>query len=130
MQELYEANYPIEKIRLVDKYNADDETSMRDNNSSCFDFRFISNTTKVSKHGFGLAVDINTLYNPYIKVVNGKRILEPATAEKYNDKSKKFSYKIEKKIFAINCLKSTDLNGEANRKTEKIISILKFRIEL
>ena len=95
-QKLYEANYPIEKIRLVDEYNADDETSMRDNNSSCFNFRFISNTTKVSKHGLGLAVDINTLYNPYVKVVNGKKILEPATAEKYTDRSKKFSYKIEK----------------------------------
>ena len=95
-QKLYEANYPIEKIRLIDEYNADDETSMRDNNSSCFNFRFISHTNKVSKHGLGLAVDINTLYNPYVKVVNGKRILEPATAEKYTDRSKKFSYKIEK----------------------------------
>ena len=60
-QKLYAANYPIEKIRLVDEYDADDERSMRDNNSSCFNFRFISHTTKVSKHGLGLAVDINTL---------------------------------------------------------------------
>lgn len=92
---LYEANYPIEKIRLVDEYNADDETSMRDNNSSCFNFRFISHTTKVSKHGLGLAVDINTLYNPYTKVVDGKRILEPATAGAYVDRTKNFPYKID-----------------------------------
>ncbi len=92
---LYEAGYPIEKIRLVDEYNADDETSMRDNNSSSFNFRFISHTTKISKHGLGLAVDINTLYNPYIKEVNGKRILEPATAEDYIDRSKDFPYKID-----------------------------------
>ena len=62
---LYDAGYPIEKVRLVDEYGADDETSMRDNNSSSFNFRFISHTTKISKHGLGLAVDINTLYNPY-----------------------------------------------------------------
>ena len=31
---LYESDYPIEKIGLVDEYNADDEMSMRDNNSS------------------------------------------------------------------------------------------------
>ena len=74
-QKLYAANYPIEKIRLVDEYDADDELSMRDNNSSCFNFRFISHTTRVSKHGLGLAVDVNTLYNPYTKVVDGKRIL-------------------------------------------------------
>lgn len=33
-QTLYEAGYPIEKIRLVDEYDAEDERSMRDNNSS------------------------------------------------------------------------------------------------
>ena len=93
-QKLYAANYPIEKIRLVDEYNADDETSMRDNNSSCFNFRFISHTTRVSKHGLGLAVDINTLYNPYVKEVDGKKILVPATAEKYTDRTKNFNYKI------------------------------------
>ena len=74
-QKLYLANYPIEKIKLVDEYNADDELSMRDNNSSCFNFRFISHTKKVSKHGLGLAMDINTLYNPYVKEVDGKKIL-------------------------------------------------------
>ena len=93
---LFEAGYPIERVRLVDEYDADDETSMRDNNSSCFNFRFITHSTKISKHGLGLAVDINTLYNPYIKTVNGKNILEPATAEPYIDRAKDFPYKIEK----------------------------------
>ena len=92
---LYEAGYPIEKVRLVDEYDADDETSMRDNNSSSFNFRFISHTTKISKHGLGLAVDINTLYNPFVKEVNGKKILEPATAGEYTDRSKEFPYKID-----------------------------------
>ncbi|MBQ7154303.1 MAG: M15 family metallopeptidase [Synergistaceae bacterium] len=92
---LYEAGYPIEKVRLVDEYDADDETSMRDNNSSSFNFRFISHTTKVSKHGRGLAVDINTLYNPYVKEVNGKLNIEPATAGEYTDRTKEFPYKID-----------------------------------
>ncbi len=95
-RELYDAGYPIEKMRLVDEYQADDEASMEDNNSSCFNFRFISHTTKVSKHGLGLAVDINTLYNPYIKVVKGERVLEPVTAEEYLDRDKEFDYKISK----------------------------------
>ena len=93
-RELYKAKYPIEKIRLVDEYDADDETSMRDNNSSSFNFRFISHTTRVSKHGLGLAIDINTLYNPYTKVVDGKRIIEPATGEPYLDRDANFPYKI------------------------------------
>ena len=94
-QKLYAANYPIEKIKLVDEYNADDETSMRDNNSSCFNFRFITHTKRISKHGLGLAVDINTLYNPYIKYTDNGKILEPSTAEKYLDRSKDFNYKID-----------------------------------
>ena len=94
-KKLYQSNYPIEKIRLMDEYNADDETGMRDNNSSCFNFRFISHSKKVSKHGLGLAVDINTLYNPYHKFVDGKEIIEPATGKDYLDRKKKFPYKID-----------------------------------
>ncbi|MGN1281566.1 MAG: M15 family metallopeptidase [Succinivibrio sp.] len=97
---LYEAGYPIEKVRLVDEYDADDELSMRDNNSSSFNFRFISHTTKVSKHGLGLAVDINTLYNPYVKVVGGKTIVEPETALEYTDRGRDFLYKIDENDLA------------------------------
>ncbi|MBQ9403662.1 MAG: M15 family metallopeptidase, partial [Synergistaceae bacterium] len=43
-----------------------------------------------------VAVDINTLYNPSVKTVDGKLIIEPATAKEYTDRSKSFPYKIEK----------------------------------
>ena len=94
LRKLYEAGYPIERMRLMDEYDADDETAMRDNNSSCFNFRFISHTTRVSKYGLGLAVDINTLYNPYTKMADGVRIVEPATGEAYLDREADFPYKI------------------------------------
>ncbi len=96
LKELYENDYPIEKIRLVDEYDADDELSMEDNNSSSFNFRFIPRTKKISKHGRGLAVDINPLYNPYItKSDTGLRV-EPVNAEPYADRDKDYDYKIEK----------------------------------
>ena len=94
-KELYESGYQIEKVRLVDEYDADDEASMSDNNSSAFNFRFISHTTKISKHGMGMAVDINTLYNPYVKTVDGELSIEPANAADYVDRSKDFSHKID-----------------------------------
>ena len=94
-KKLYMANYPIEKIRLIDEYDADDETSMSDNNSSCFNFRFISHTTTVSKHGAGLAVDINPRYNPYYKMVKGKPNIEPLNGAPYLDRKKDFPYKID-----------------------------------
>lgn len=96
MEKLYENDYPIEKIRLVDEYDADDELSMEDNNSSCFNFRFVPRTKKVSKHGMGLAVDINTLYNPYITTVDGRQNVDPKGAEPYVDREARFDYKIEK----------------------------------
>ncbi len=94
-KQLYEAGYEIEKIRLIDEYDADDEKSMSDNNSSAFNFRYISYSTKLSKHALGLAVDINTLYNPYVKNVDGRRNVEPANAEKYTDRSIEFPHKID-----------------------------------
>ena len=94
-EELYKADYPIEKVRLVDEYDADDEASMSDNNSSAFNFRFISHTTRISKHGLGMAVDINTRYNPYVKPVDGKLSIEPANGADYVDRSKDFPHKID-----------------------------------
>ena len=93
-KKLFEANYPIEKARLIDEYDADDELSMRDNNSSSFNFRFISFTNRISRHGYGLAVDINPLYNPYIKTVDGKKIIAPDNSADYEDRTKNFPYKI------------------------------------
>ncbi|MEA5004119.1 MAG: M15 family metallopeptidase [Christensenella sp.] len=78
-KELYEAAYPIEKIRLIDEYDAVDEASMTDNNTSSFCYRTISGSSKLSYHARGLAVDVNTLYNPY---VSSKKI-EPAAGKAY-----------------------------------------------
>lgn len=95
LYQLYIHRYPIESIRLIDHWDADDERSMRDNNSSAFNFRFISHTTKVSKHGLGMAVDINPLYNPcHKRLKNGKEVVEPANGRPYLNRSKTFKYKI------------------------------------
>lgn len=84
-RQLYEAGYRIERMVLIDNYDADDETAMRANNSSSFNFRFMTgSTTKISKHGLGLAIDINPLYNPYVKQKDdGTWHIEPATGEPY-----------------------------------------------
>ena len=96
LRQLYEAKYPIQRMVLPDVYDADDETQMRANNSSCFCYRPIAGTTKLSKHARGLAVDINTLYNPYYKDrTDGTRYVQPATAAEYCDRTKSFPYKID-----------------------------------
>lgn len=117
--ELYKANYPIERIRLMDDYNADDEKAMRDNNTSSFNFRFISHSTKVSKHGLGLAVDLNTLYNPFVLTVDGKLHVEPATALKYVDRSKNFDYKIDENDLAYKLFTKHGFEWGGHWKTRK-----------
>lgn len=65
--QLYKMEYPIEKIRLVDEYEADDEQSMADNNSSAFNYRTVEGQDELSKHALGLAIDINPRMNPYVR---------------------------------------------------------------
>lgn len=53
---------------LIDEYDAQDGPSlMRANNSSAFNFRFVAGTGVLSSHSRGMAVDINPLYNPYVR---------------------------------------------------------------
>lgn len=95
--QLYENKYPIEKIKLIDEYEADDHASMRDNNSSGFNFRKIANTNRLSNHSMGRAIDINPLYNPYVRYVNNELVCDPKEGMCYMDRQKEFPYKIDRK---------------------------------
>lgn len=87
---LYLEKYPIESIRLVEEFNAEDELSMRANNTSAFCYRVVENIDRMSWHAYGLAIDINPLYNPYVV---GEDIY-PSTALEYVDRSLEFKGKI------------------------------------
>ena len=96
-KELYAHRYPIARMRLIDDYGADDERSMRANNTSCFCYRAVSGAKHLSRHARGMAIDINPLYNPYCRRLrNGKRVVRPATAGKYCDRQVHFAYKIDR----------------------------------
>ncbi len=65
--DLYRIGYPIEKMRNVANYpGADDEASMRDNNTSAFNCRRIPGSGNWALHAYGRAIDVNPLLNPYI----------------------------------------------------------------
>ena len=82
-RQLWKAGYRIGGMQLIDDFDADDQRSMKANNTSCFNFRYISGTRKVSKHGMGMAVDVNPLYNPYIYTRAGRTRVEPPEGEPY-----------------------------------------------
>lgn len=84
--QLYQLRYPIEKMRTVENYpGADDELSMRDNNTSAFNCRGIPGSGSWSLHAYGRAIDINPKLNPYIPS-NGR--YEPANAGPWIDRTR------------------------------------------
>ena len=95
-QELYKAKYPIERMVLIDEYDADDEASMQANNTSAFNFRNASGMRRLSSHSTGMAIDINPLYNPLVKHREGRTRVYPSTAQGYVNRAKDFPYKIVK----------------------------------
>lgn len=94
---LFRSKYPIERMVLVDDYGADDERSMEANNTSCFNFRRIAGTKVPSNHSWGKAIDVNPLYNPYVKrMKNGTLTVSPKSGRRYADRSRDFRYKIDR----------------------------------
>ena len=63
---LFEARFPIRRMRLVDAYDGDDDLSMAANNTSGFNCRLVLNSTSWSQHSYGWAIDINPMQNPYV----------------------------------------------------------------
>lgn len=95
-RQLYDLRYPIERMRLVDYYDADDLRSMQANNTSAFNFRRVAHSRNLSKHALGMAVDINPLYNPHCKrLPSGRTVTEPPQGLPYSHRSRSFPYKIE-----------------------------------
>lgn len=92
---LYEAQYPIARMVLVDEYAADDNASMAANNTSCFNYRVIAGSSVLSYHAQGLAVDINPQYNPYVTFgADGSASIEPENGQAYADREMFFPMKI------------------------------------
>ncbi len=66
-KELVSIKFPIEKIVPISEYEWDDDKSMKDNNSSSYNYRAVAGSSKLSDHSYGIAIDINPRYNPMIK---------------------------------------------------------------
>jgi hypothetical protein len=76
-ERLFDIEYPIEQMRLVDEFDADDMLSMQANNTSAFNCRVVSGTNRWSQHAYGRAIDVNPLINPWVR---GERVSPPEGA--------------------------------------------------
>lgn len=98
--ELYNNDYRLESVKLIDEFDGDDTKSMLANNTSCFNYRVVEGSKKLSNHAYGLAVDINPFYNPYITYKDGVTKISPAGSEAYADRTLDFPYKIDENDLA------------------------------
>ena len=118
-RELYQAKYPIERMVLIDEYDADDEASMRANNTSAFNFRKASGMNRLSSHSRGMAIDINPLYNPLVKHREGRTRVYPSNATPYIDRTQDFPYKIVKGDLCYRLFKKYVFSGGGDWKSSK-----------
>ncbi|MEX0755351.1 MAG: M15 family metallopeptidase [Actinomycetota bacterium] len=87
-RDIYEARFPIRRMRLVDHYNANDTRSMKHDNTSAFNCRWRAGSPGVwSMHAYGKAIDINPVENPYY--IPSSNYVSPKRGRKFVDRSKR-----------------------------------------
>lgn len=82
---LYAARFPIRRMLGVEVYRGSDDASMRADNTSAFNCRYVEGTNRWSEHAYGRAIDVNTVENPY---VHGG-LVEPPAGRAYLDRSRR-----------------------------------------
>lgn len=125
-RKLYEAGYRIERMVLIDDYDGDDDRSMEDNNTSSFNFRTVPGSQKLSNHARGLAIDLNTRYNPYVT----KRGVSPRNGRAYafnRDSRKDIPYKIDRNDLAYRLFKAEGFTWGGDWHSSKDYQHFEFR---
>lgn len=75
---LFDERFPLEQVRLVDDFGGDDDRSMAANNTSAFNCRAATGSSRWSEHAYGRAIDLNPIQNPF--VTRGGSVLPPEGA--------------------------------------------------
>ena len=101
-QELYDAEYEIASMRLIDDYwvNEDpdqaDTNSIDHNNTSAFCYRVVTGGQNLSRHAYGCAIDINPQQNPYLTLEeDGTYYCDHENALEYMDRTLEDAHEIK-----------------------------------
>jgi D-alanyl-D-alanine carboxypeptidase len=83
---LYNARFPIRRLRPIDAYHGVDESSLAADNTAGFNCRYVigPGPKRWSVHAYGLAIDVNPVENPYL--LNGR--VHPRAGRAYLDRSR------------------------------------------
>lgn len=68
-ESLLQERFPLKSVIPIADWRLhwDDHISMAANNSSGFNYRMMTLNSRISLHGYGRAMDLNPLLNPYIR---------------------------------------------------------------
>jgi hypothetical protein len=80
---IYRARLPIRRMRTIERYDGSDRRSMRADNTSAFNCRYVAGTSRWSQHAYGRAIDLNPVENPY---VSGDHV-SPRSGRRFADRS-------------------------------------------
>lgn len=83
---LYDARFPIRRLRPIDAYRGVDERSLAADNTAAFNCRYAvaPGPKRWSVHAYGFAVDVDPVENPY--VLNGR--VHPRAGRAYLNRSR------------------------------------------
>lgn len=83
---LYRARFPIGRMEPVDVFRGSDPRSMAADNTSGFNCRpaVAPGPPQWSMHAYGLAIDVNTVQNPYVEAGAG---VQPSAGAAYANRS-------------------------------------------
>jgi hypothetical protein len=85
-RKLFDARFPLRRMRLVDDYGGDDQRSMAADNTSGFNCRLVTGGGSWSEHAYGRAIDVNPIQNPY---VTGAGTVEPPGGASFVDRARR-----------------------------------------
>lgn len=92
-KELYDAEYEIQSMQLVDDFwtgdgDSSDSNSIDHNNTSAFCYRTVTGGGSLSNHAYGRAIDLNPQQNPYVWYgSNGQANWSHENANSYIDRT-------------------------------------------
>lgn len=123
--ELYRNEYQLGNVHLADEYDGDSLLSMEDNNSVCLNSA--GQETLSDGHAFGLSVDINPAYNPFVTYEeDGSEQILPSSALSYADRTKSFPYKIDENDLCYRLFTQHGFTWGGNRNSYKSYQHFQF----
>jgi D-alanyl-D-alanine carboxypeptidase-like protein len=84
---LHQRGFPLQRAKLMNEYDGDDDASMEDDNTSSFNVRPVAGSSSISVHAYGLAIDLNPVQNPFLQRSGGKLAVSPRGGRAYVDRS-------------------------------------------